>query len=712
MGVAAEPCVRNAFSPLMRRLLLLALLALAVPAPAAAGLTTLEVRDVALGGARSESSAGSTRPFQLVGVHWQGSGSVSLRTRSVGGTWSPWRLVAEADHDAPDAGSAEARPTRRWRKGAPLWVGAATRVELRTRGRVLRARTLLVRSPVSLVPLRTTAATGAPRIVARAVWQADESIRRAKPSYADGLVMAHVHHTAGTNAYGPEQAPAIVRAIQTYHVKGNGWNDIGYNALVDRFGTVYEGRFGGIDRNVVGAHARGFNTGSFGIAVLGDFRTASPTAASVDALVRTLAWRLDLAHVDPLGTFNGISSGNERFNPGIPVFLRAISGHRDTGLTTCPGERLYAQLPAIASRVAALGLPKIYAPSVSTDETGGVRLTAKLSSALPWTATIRDAAGLELGRATGTRATVDWVWRPSGPIPAGSRWRIEAPGATPAEGVLAGTATAALTLTGATAAPSTISPNGDGQADTAAIAFTLGANANVTVAVLDATGAAVAELEPRTWRRAGTRTVTFDGAGLVDGAYTVRIVARGTGGREATVDVPVSVSRLLGRLALDAEAFTPNGDGRRDVLSLALPLSAAASVTVRVVRDGRWVATPFAGPLEPGEHTVRWDGTKRLGRARDGTYAFVVEATDGVLTAAAQVSFALDATAPVVRVISAVPPRLFVSEAAVVVMRVNNARRVLRPTGPGTVRIPRVERLRTLVLRARDAAGNESTLRR
>ncbi len=112
--------------------------------------------------------------------------------------------------------------------------------------------------------------------------------------------MAHVHHTAGTNDYTRAQAPAVVRAIQLYHVKGNGWNDIGYNALVDRFGTVYEGRGGGVDRNVVGAHARGFNTGSFGIAVMGDFQRVEPPAAAVDALVRTLAWRLDLGYVDPL----------------------------------------------------------------------------------------------------------------------------------------------------------------------------------------------------------------------------------------------------------------------------------------------------------------------------------------------------------------------------------------------------------------------------
>ena len=175
-----------------------------------------------------------------------------------------------------------------------------------------------MRSPVSKVPWRTAAAAGLPQIVPRSGWQADETIRRAKPGDADTLRMAFVHHTAGTNDYTRLQAPAIVRAIEVYHVKGNGWNDIGYNALVDRFGTVYEGRYGGIDRNVVGAHAKGFNTGSFGIAVMGDFRTVDPPAAAVDSLVRTLAWRLDLGHVDPLSTFNAISSATSASSPGSP----------------------------------------------------------------------------------------------------------------------------------------------------------------------------------------------------------------------------------------------------------------------------------------------------------------------------------------------------------------------------------------------------------
>jgi flagellar hook assembly protein FlgD len=704
-------CVTLTLPTMARRLLVVLLVVLALPASASAGLATLQVRELPLHGRRSLAATSPTGPFQLVGIHWQGSGRLQLRIRTSSG-WSKWEPVREDADDTPDASSREARTMRGWRLGAPVWVGRGQGLEVRAIGRVTRARALTVQSPVSMVPLRSAAAAGMPRLVPRSGWQADESIVRAKPEYADTLRMAFVHHTAGTNTYTRLQAPAIVRAIEVYHVKGNGWNDIGYNALVDRFGTVYEGRAGGVDRIVIGAHAKGFNTGSFGIAVMGDFRTVDPPAAAVDALVRTLAWRLDLGHVDPLSTFNGISSGNERFGPGIPVFLRAVSGHRDTGLTTCPGQRLYDLLPTVAKRVAALGLPKIYAPAAATDESGGTRFTARLSSALPWSVTVTDAAGAELGRGEGTGATVDWTWLPDGPVLAGARWEIASPGATTAAGVLSATMPGALALAGAHADPATISPNGDGQADVTTVSYTLSLNGNVAVSVVDAAGATVAELEPKQWRRAGRRSVVFDGGGLPDGAYLVHVAANATGGRTAAADVPVTVTRTLGRIALGSPAMTPNGDGRDDALSLTVPLTVAATLTVRILRDGKWVATPFTGDVGPGPQTVTWDGTKRIGTARDGAYVVSVEAVDAVGTATVELPFLLDATAPRVRVVSAEPPRIWVSEAATLDVRANGARRAMRSTGPGAMRIPRIERLRTLVVVARDAAGNETTFRR
>ena len=140
-----------------------------------------------------------------------------------------------------------------------------------------------------------------------------------------------------------------MKGIQLFHVQGNGWNDIGYNFLVDRFGTIYEGRFGGVDRNVVGAHAQGFNTGSVGIALLGTYEDTPPSAAAQDAIARLIAWRLDLAHVDPTAFLTFISGGSDRYASGIPVLLSGVSGHRDTGFTACPGDVLYGRLGAIAA---------------------------------------------------------------------------------------------------------------------------------------------------------------------------------------------------------------------------------------------------------------------------------------------------------------------------------------------------------------------------
>jgi hypothetical protein len=697
---------------MLRRLALPLLLALVLPAQAAAGLASLEVHDLPLHGERTLSASGHVTSFQLVGIHWRGPGTLDFRIQGAGGRWSAWQPVVEDEGDAPDAGSAEARAMRGWRLGAPVWVGRADRVEVRAHGRVTRARALTVRSPVSKVPLRVTASAGAPAIVPRSGWQADESIRRAKPLYADTLRMAFVHHTAGTNDYSKLQAPAIVRGIEVYHVNGNGWNDIGYNALVDRFGTVYEGRYGGIDRNVVGAHAKGFNTGSFGIAVMGNYQAADPPQAAVDALVRTLAWRLDLAHVDPLSTLNAISSGNERFNAGIPVLLRAISGHRDTGLTECPGQRLYAMLPSITNRVAALGLPKLYAPLAAPDEAGGIRFTARLSSSLVWRVTVTDATGAVLGTGTGTGTNVDWIWQPPGPMPLGTGWRIEAPGVTSAADTLTTQSTTALQIAAAGAGLLTLTPNGDGQGDSAEVEFTLSGDANVGADVLDTSGAVVAQAAPLRWRRAGERTITVGGQSLADGTYTLRLTAKATGGRVATTDIPLLVTRTLGRVTLDADSFTPNGDGRGDALTVTVPVAGPATLTVRILRDGKWVATPLAGSFDAGTQIATWDGKKRAGRARDGDYVVSVESTDAVGTARVQLPVLLDRTAPSVRVVSASPAVLRVSEPATLAVRVNGALRRMRIGAAGDVRLRRIARLRTLVVVATDAAGNRAVLRR
>src|SRR3954452_9751238 len=145
----------------------------------------------------------------------------------------------------------------------------------------------------------------------------------------------------------------------------------------------------------------GFKAGSAGVALLGTYGSTPVSLAAKTALVSLLAWRLDLAHVDPLSRVVRVSTGNPRHPSGRAVTLNAISGHRDTGPTSCPGNSLYAQLPSIRAAVARTGVPKIYEPAVSGALGGAVRFTARLSGSADWAVTVRDQDGVVAGTGSG-----------------------------------------------------------------------------------------------------------------------------------------------------------------------------------------------------------------------------------------------------------------------------------------------------------------------
>jgi hypothetical protein len=597
---------------------------------------------------------------------------------------------------------------RGWRIGNPWWVGPSDRVETRTTGRVSRIRAYLVWSPGLRVPYRLTTAADTPPIVPRLSWGADESIRRAAPSYAPSVRFAVVHHTAGRNGYSRAEAAAIVKAIQLYHVQGNGWNDIGYNFLVDRFGTVYEGRFGGVERNVIGAHARGFNTGSVGVALLGTYGSTTPSRAAQDAIARLLAWRLDLAHVDPTSLLTYISGGNERFPSGIPVVLAAVAGHRDTGFTECPGDALEARLGALAGSARSIGLPKVFEPRADAIEST-IRFQARLSSPLPWTVVVTGAAGVEVARGTGTSDLVDWTWDATTSARGRYAWSITAGGARPATGSLrAGGGAVPIAIDSASAEPGTISPNGDGQADSTLLRYRLNASANVTVGVADAVGGVVATLVDRVWTSAGEHTVALDGASLADGRYSVVVTARSPAGVESQRVVPLTVSRTLGLVSATPALFSPNGDGRRDRLVVSFSLAAPADVRVRVRRDGRWVASPLVGSFLPGTQRLAWDGVRSSGTLRDGAYSVEVEATDAVGTASFAVPFASDTLAPQVRFLPGKRLRVSVSEPAILTLRIGGVPLRREVKKAGTVRIPWSGPAARVRVVAWDEAGNAS----
>ena len=193
--------------------------------------------------------------------------------------------------------------------------------------------------------------TGMPHVITRAGWGADESIRSQNPTYDEKLVAATVHHTAGANNYSQAEAAGIVRGIYKYHTAVLGWGDIGYNALVDKYGNIYEGRYGGLTKNVQGAHAGGFNKGTFGISMMGDYSTAHPTPAMINSVGAMIGWRMRIAGLDPSGKATLTSQGYKtaKYGAGQQATLPSIFAHRDVGDTTCPGAAGYAQMDRIRS---------------------------------------------------------------------------------------------------------------------------------------------------------------------------------------------------------------------------------------------------------------------------------------------------------------------------------------------------------------------------
>ncbi|GAA2367299.1 peptidoglycan recognition protein [Streptomyces carpaticus] len=193
-----------------------------------------------------------------------------------------------------------------------------------------------------------------PGIVTRAEWGADETLRSGPTTYTGAVKAVFVHHTAHPDTYDCAEAPDLLREMYAYHVGLRGWDDLGYNFMVDKCGTIYEGRSGGLERNAYGAHTEGFNSDTVGVAVLGTYDQLEPPREVLDAIARIAAWKLR-SGVDPRARTQLVSTnGDSRFAEGAAVEVEVISGHRDTSYTHCPGEALYAALPVIRTEAARL----------------------------------------------------------------------------------------------------------------------------------------------------------------------------------------------------------------------------------------------------------------------------------------------------------------------------------------------------------------------
>ncbi len=352
-------------------------LALTQPAPAEAEpvttRTTVVEEQLSTSSARTAASRvwtyrdTSTAPFMTLGISWavgaKADPAVQFRTRS-GGTWSAWTT---AEVTAANPAEAERAGTD------PVYVGRADGVEVKvttSRGRAVVDPTVTLIDPGNAptpAPAKQSAATSGssvsrystsavtappkPAVVSRAQWGADETWRCSAGRYTSTVQAAIVHHTAGVNSYTKAESAGIVRGIYAYHTKTLGWCDLGYNVLVDKYGQVFEGRSGGLEKPVLGSHATSWNTDTVGLSFMGNFETAAAPAAMLESGAKVIAWKFGIHNRDPRSKVTLAGK-----------YINRISGHGDVMSTACPGLNVRSKLPWLRDRVAAL----MAAPATST----------------------------------------------------------------------------------------------------------------------------------------------------------------------------------------------------------------------------------------------------------------------------------------------------------------------------------------------------------
>lgn len=349
---------------------------------------------------RSGVLALPTSPEMLILEDVPAGAALAVRSRS-GGAWTPWTEVVASADDAPD-GAADSRPGV-----GPVWIGhGATEVELASLdGAVDRIDVVglhvepeagTAQGVRSFSAAAAASSTTSPFIRPRTDWATSDMGWRCSgsPSESKDLRAMVVHHTATNTApYAQADVPSILRGFWRYHVETRKWCDVAYNFFVDRFGTLWEGRQGGITRAILGGHTYGFNSETTSVAQVGNFQETTTPWAMTAATRKLVGWKLGLHGIDPAGrttltnrtggTIKGVANGGQVPVPTVP-------GHRDLGTTSCPGDHSYDTLPYVRAQsrtgahvvalhdtfMQALPTPDQYRRWLSTADADGLRAAA------------------------------------------------------------------------------------------------------------------------------------------------------------------------------------------------------------------------------------------------------------------------------------------------------------------------------------------------
>ncbi len=178
--------------------------------------------------------------------------------------------------------------------------------------------------PIQPAPRAAVMPRGKVSAMSRNSWGATAAIP-AKMKAMNGVTRITVHHEGSAkpnNDTTPAQVAATLRLIQSQHRKRMGAGDIGYHFIIDRTGTIWQGR----DWAFQGAHTSGANSNNIGVMLLGNFEIQQPTAQQVAALKMLTASLVR----------------KYRLNPQKDIY-----GHNDFCNTKCPGKNLKPQVMAM-----------------------------------------------------------------------------------------------------------------------------------------------------------------------------------------------------------------------------------------------------------------------------------------------------------------------------------------------------------------------------
>lgn len=178
-----------------------------------------------------------------------------------------------------------------------------------------------------------------PPIVPRTEWDGGACQPTGAPDVGPPVQRVVVHHTAIFPRYAPGEAPAAIRQMCINHIRDRKFSDIAYHLLIDRYGVIYQGRAGSMLAPIVGAHAQGFNKGSVGVALIGNFSDEPIPDPMQKSLVRTIAWLSQLHGFDPGAVSPHTSTGgpSSLIEEGRTVALPGIIPHRRVAPSDCPG---------------------------------------------------------------------------------------------------------------------------------------------------------------------------------------------------------------------------------------------------------------------------------------------------------------------------------------------------------------------------------------